>query len=86
VDRTIPSPDQELLSAEKVAAQMGIGVETFRQLVERKEFPPGVRVSPQKEKWPWLDVFCWCYLRSRGLEFCQIQADPGGSRRKVSET
>jgi predicted DNA-binding transcriptional regulator AlpA len=83
MDKQFSPFERDLLSAEETSLRLGVSVDTFRSMVERHEFPPGIPISPKIEKWLLLDVLAYTHLRSRDPEFRRIQADPERSKRKT---
>jgi len=65
VQRSINGPDKDWLTADEAAAWMGIAGSTLEDLVVKRRFPPGVRVTGRRRMWSWMDCVAYMHLRSR---------------------
>jgi excisionase family DNA binding protein len=65
MERRFGPDDRDYFTAEEVATQLGVSVDTLIRMVREREFPPPVPMPGRGHKWPCMDVVMYGYLKMR---------------------
>lgn len=63
--KLVEAPRRDWLTLIEVARYLNLSEPTMERLIDAGKFPDGVRLSPKKKMWNWLDVVAYAHLVQR---------------------